>query len=302
MDKPFKEEENNDQGTEVQAIEPVEQELIAFHGDTLVAVRLADGRIAVVLRWVCENLHLRSHGQVSRIKRTPAIEKELLRVRVETSGGKQTMPALTLRGFPTWILGIHPGEVKEDPTHPGRAEHIREMIIAYQVEAIDVLYKHFAAKAQRSVQAISGPDSGSAVVPLEPMKPEPGAAQHEVITYFENLSLWARAQADRYAQEWRGHIEEWRGVLEGRLEGMEEVVRSVLPDVCRQTLTTVQQANVKGMAKRLADVSGKSHQTIYWDLNQAFEVPSYKDILEADYPVVQHWFLQQIEAGKKSGK
>ncbi len=37
------------------------------------------------------------------------------------------MPALTLRGFPAWVLGIIPNEVKN--------ERLRSLVIAYQIEA-----------------------------------------------------------------------------------------------------------------------------------------------------------------------
>jgi len=51
-----------------QYLEPEEQESILFHGQNIVAVRLADGRICVVLRWVCESLKLQPGGQVRRIE------------------------------------------------------------------------------------------------------------------------------------------------------------------------------------------------------------------------------------------
>ena len=48
---------------------PVEQDTIPFYGHDLVAVRLDDGRIAAVLRWLCEGLHLDPLGQLQRIER-----------------------------------------------------------------------------------------------------------------------------------------------------------------------------------------------------------------------------------------
>ncbi len=133
-----------------QVVDPVEQEVVPFHEHEIIAVRLADGRICVVLRWVCETLQLDSQGQVRRIERTASTARELVRVRVQPrvagskGGGVQTMPALTLRGFSPWILGINPDEVKSDePTEEAR---IRELIVAYQEEAKDVLYLHFLNK------------------------------------------------------------------------------------------------------------------------------------------------------------
>jgi P22_AR N-terminal domain len=125
-----------------QALEPVEQESIVFHEQDIVAVRLADGRICVVLRWICESLKLAPNPQVRRIERTAATAEELVRVKVQTRGGRQTMPAITLRGFTPWVLGLNPNEV-QDEEKPQEAERIRALIIAYQTEAKDVLYEHF---------------------------------------------------------------------------------------------------------------------------------------------------------------
>ena len=71
---------------------PVEQDTITFHGHDLVAVRLADGRIAAVLRWLCESLQLDPQGQLQRIERKTALRNGLVRVRVDTDGGPQEMP------------------------------------------------------------------------------------------------------------------------------------------------------------------------------------------------------------------
>src|SRR6266436_3779057 len=106
-----------------QALEPVEQEEVPFKNETIVAVRISDGRICVVLRWVCQSLRLDTQGQVQRIQRTAATAKELVRVRVQTGGGRQTMPAITLRGFSPWVLGLNPNEVKSD--NPTEDERIR---------------------------------------------------------------------------------------------------------------------------------------------------------------------------------
>ena len=107
-----------------QALEPVLQEEVPFRDHSITAVKLPDGRYAVVLRWVCEVLNLDPQGQVQRIQRTAAIAGELFRAKIEPragaekprrGGGPQIMPVLTLRGFSPWILGINPNEVEEDP-------------------------------------------------------------------------------------------------------------------------------------------------------------------------------------------
>src|SRR5579864_2677171 len=217
-------EEDTKNGNSQQALEPVLQEDVPFKEHTITAVRLTDGRIAVVLRWVCEVLNLDPSGQVQRIQRTAAIANELLRVKVQPrekpkrGGGAQLMPVLTLRGFPTWILGINPNEVEEDPNEPGKAEKIRRMIVVYQVEAVDTLYNHFAQGMTQHAPALPEGSRAAVVVrerttefePTKPAEPSAEATEEELATYYEDLALWALSQARQHAQRWRGRIEEWR--------------------------------------------------------------------------------------------
>jgi hypothetical protein len=58
----------------------------------------------VVLRWICENLHLDVTAQIQRIKRTEVIADDLLYVRIQMVGGSQVMPTLLLRAVPYWLL------------------------------------------------------------------------------------------------------------------------------------------------------------------------------------------------------
>ena len=50
------EQEQEEQPT--QALIPLEQETILFHGKPIVAVKLPEEQSGVVLRWICENLQL----------------------------------------------------------------------------------------------------------------------------------------------------------------------------------------------------------------------------------------------------
>ena len=77
---------NEEQDQDPQALIPIVQETIMFR-DSLVVVRLPDGRSGVVLRWICENLGLAPNGQIARIKRTEVIADDLVYVQVQTEGG-----------------------------------------------------------------------------------------------------------------------------------------------------------------------------------------------------------------------
>src|SRR5215471_14175370 len=127
----------NTQGEAPEVLEPVQVERIPFHGRELLAVRLADGRIAAALRWLCEGLGLDTQAQVRRVRRTKAIRGELLSVRITTEGGPQVMPALTVRALPFWLAGLDTSRLAPD---------LEPVILAYQLEAVDVLYRHFAER------------------------------------------------------------------------------------------------------------------------------------------------------------
>src|SRR5579885_1441811 len=89
---------------QAEALIPVEQDTITFYGHKLVAVRLKDGQIAAVLRWLFESLNLERTGQMQRIERKTALRDGLIQVRVDTEGGPQTMPALTLDVLPGYLF------------------------------------------------------------------------------------------------------------------------------------------------------------------------------------------------------
>jgi hypothetical protein len=57
---------------------PAEQETVLFHGKPIIVVHFADGRTGIILRYLCENLHLDPHGQCQRIERTEAIAEHLV--------------------------------------------------------------------------------------------------------------------------------------------------------------------------------------------------------------------------------
>lgn len=284
-----------------QALEPLEQESISFHGEQIIAVRLADERIAVVLRWVCESLRVDSQAQVRRIQRTNATSSELVRVKVQTSGGRQTMPAITLRGFSPWVLGINPNEVKSDK--PAEDERIRALIIAYQEEAKDVLYEHFVRRHPTL------PVSNEAtIVPAEPMQPQElgqEATDTEKAAYYENLAVWALWRASQYSQQWRSKVDEWRGQMETRIESNEAISR-LLPEIIErlgpETITPKHHQQVKTFAKQLHLATGKPYPTIYDDLKTVFEKGRIEDLLEEEWEQVEKWFRVQIERAKEKSR
>jgi hypothetical protein len=160
------------------------------------------------------------------------------------------------------------------------------------------LAKVGAQRLDEVLQPLPAPHVATAVAAVEqPAEEAPALAWAE---YYERLAALYRRQA---AYEARLTIIEARqDRLEDRMESVEEVSR-LLPDILGrlgpQTLTPEHQATVKHMAKRLNEVSGISYATIYSDLNAAFHVGKYGDILDSSWVDVATWFTTRIEAAER---
>ena len=274
---------SNEQEQETQALIPLVQDTILFNGRPLVVVRLPDGRPGVVLRWICENLHISSAAQVERIKRTEVIADDLVYVRVQTDGGPQIMPTLILHAAPYWLATIDTRRMDKDD--PRRLE-----ILNYQRNAVDALY----AWAQ-APKALATPTN---LVPAEQIsKPSPpieGADLGAWREYHRQMVLWF---------DWQHDIEAWRGSVESRLEGLEEVT-DLIPEILERlgphTLTPEHQHAVQKYVQQMHELTGKPYGTLYESLKAAFGVPKYADIPDQDWPRVVQWFRVQLEPWRKT--
>ncbi|GAC1349221.1 MAG: hypothetical protein NVS4B12_21870 [Ktedonobacteraceae bacterium] len=271
--------DNEQEEQESQALIPTEQQTIMFRGLPLVVVRLPDGRPGVVLRWICENLHLTPTGQVTRIKRTEVIANDLVYVRVETGGGFQKMPTLVLHSVPYWLATIDTRNMKKD-------DERRLEILHYQREVVDILY----AWAQ-TPRAIATPTSLVPSEPItEPTRPAPDATLADWHEYHLRMAA---------VIEWQMEVENWRSGIENRLEGLEAIIPDILDRLPPQTLTPDHQRQVQVYTKQLHEATAKPYPTIYDDLKAAFSVARYQDISEAEWDKIVNWFKVQIQRAKK---
>ena len=285
-----------DEKTVAEVLVPVEQDTVMFYSHPLIVVRLEDGRICAVLRYLCHGLKLDPSGQLERINRRTALTAGLVRVQVNTAGGPQEMPAITLRVLPGWLYTIDENRVKPEA---------REDVIVFQRECTDVLAEHFAAKQR---PALPQPD---ALVPSEPitkpLRPADGADRAAWIEYHHAMEAWLRWQndVDRWRREHEQHysaLAARQSALEDRVESVEEVTR-LIPEILErlgpETLSPEHQATVKNLAKRLNELAGFSYATIYGELNAAFHVGKYSDIPAARWPDVLAWFKLRLDAAER---
>ena len=280
-----------------------EMHTLTFYGKPILVVRLRDGRPAVVLRSLCENLAIDTNAQVRRVRRTEAIAQDLAQALILTEGGQQTAYVLLLRSVPYWLATLDPNRARPE---------VRADIIRYQRECVDVLYA-WAQQLPRATSEAHSPDeepahhvpapiseggSGTALLLPAPQEPGPEATPAERATYHEFMSVWHRRQADLHAQAWRTEIHARIEEHEARLEAKEALLH-LIPEMLErlgpETISPQQQGLVRGYVKRLHEVSGKPYPTIYDDLRRAFGPARYQDLLASEWPQVEQWFRIQIE-------
>jgi hypothetical protein len=115
-------------------IVPIEQKIVNFYNDEIVAIRAADGTVYVPIRPICDNLGVTLAGQRERINRDPVLSEVATSVSVTLTQQARDMICLPLKFIPGWLFGINAERVKPE---------LRSAIIRYQKECFDVLAEAF---------------------------------------------------------------------------------------------------------------------------------------------------------------
>ena len=191
--------------------------------------------------------------------------------------------ALILRAVPFWLAGIDAKRVREE---------IRPDIIRYQREVVDVLYAW--AQTQHTLP------QPAALVPAEPITQPARPAQDAPFAEWREYYLRMAA-----IMEWQMDVDQWRGSVESRLEGV-EAMTGLIPEILErlgpQTLTSAHQRQVQALVHQLSQLTKKHSATIHDDLKTAFSVAKYSDIPEDQWTQVDRWFKVQIERATKKQK
>ncbi len=205
-----------------------------------------------------------------------------------TESGLQRAHVLALRSVPYWLTGI---DAKR--TWP----ELREEIIRYQKEAVDVLYSW-----AQSPRVLPTPTTRlvPAEAPAKPIAPQAGTSYEEWITYHQQMTQWYLQMQE---VESRLQIVEHRqNEFEDRIESL-EAITDLIPEILErlgpETLTPEHQRDMQVYVRRLSQASGKHPNTIHEDLKTAFHKPRYQGLLEDEWPQVENWFKIQIERAKR---
>lgn len=135
---------------------------IDFHDDTLFAVEAPEG-VFVALKPIADRLGLDWTAQLRRTKRDPILSEGMAIMTIPSPGGAQETATLPLALLPGWLFGIGINQVKAEA---------RAMVLTYQRECHEVLFRHFNA-----------PKSGVvAALPCEPAREEPVPVRRALVT------------------------------------------------------------------------------------------------------------------------
>lgn len=106
---------------------------IPFRAGEILALQKPDGGVHVVIKRICETLGVDFSGQLQKLRSYHWATVEMIST-VDPNSREREVCVLPLDQVPMWLVTIHPSKV---------AEEYRDDLKAYQLEARDVLARHF---------------------------------------------------------------------------------------------------------------------------------------------------------------
>ena len=269
--------------------EPLQQKIVPFYGDELVAVQQPDGAIFVLFARLCENLGLARGGQVRRIQRHAVLSEGLTSVAVQTEGGPQEAQCLRLDLLPLWLSGLQARRVKEE---------LQPKLVHYQREAAGVLWQAFKPQILVDETTIV-PSESQAIRQLQQIAEMGYAiarmAEQQIELQRQQEVLGRRMDsAARVIKDVQGHlatVEVRLGVLEDQFHPAAYITEPQATEVSNQ---------VKALAELLTgtDKAKNHYQGIFAELYRRFGVSSYKLIRQEQYAAVLQ-FLEEWRAASR---
>ncbi len=262
---------------EARMSDAMQQRIVPFHGDELIAVQRPDGNIFVHFGRLCDNLGLARSPQVRRAQRHEVLNKGLVTLTVETEGGAQSAQCLRIDLLPLWMAGLHASRVKAE---------LRDKLVHYQEEAAVILWQAFKPQILVDQRAV------------EPVDDQVIKQLQQIVELGYAIARMGEQQIELQRQQ---------RALSGRVDTAARVIRDVqlrldtmdirlgdVEDLVRpeEAITDAQATEVSHQVKALAELltgkdSSRNHyQGIFAELYRRFGVSSYKLIPQAKYPAV----------------
>lgn len=256
--------------SESKTIVPVEQKMVSFYDDEIIAVRLPDDVVYVPLRPICDLIGVDWGGQAKKVNNDPILSQTIASVeitlRVDDARKQITskMTCIPLDYLNGWLFGINANRVKES---------IRESLMRYQKDCYRVLFDAFgrndvAVRHDEELIASSSPE-GSA--------------------YRVALAVARLARQQYYLSKRVDGAEQKIGELDHRLALIESNMGEP------QAFITESQAQqlagaVKLIATLLSKRSGKNEfGGVYGELYRRFGITSYKRLPAVRFEQAMEW-------------
>lgn len=255
------------------ALTPTEQKTVLFYDDEITAVRLADGRVMIPVRPLCDRLGVAWSPQLRRINRDAVLADEVQGVTVTvTPGGQQGMMCLPLDYISGWLFGINADRVNPD---------VRDRLIRYQRECYRVL-----AEAFQDGRLTTDPDTDIEAL-LQQDSPAAQAYQMAMaVVRLARQQLIIEAKMEEHGRALDDHGE--------RLDQLEAAVGG-------KHVTEAQAAQISQAVKAVALALGKKTKRnefggVYGELYRKFNVTSYKAIPQRRFNEVMAFLNEWLQS------
>jgi hypothetical protein len=247
----------------------VEQKMVHFYDDELIAVRADDRQVYVSIRQMCDALGIDPQGQTRRIRRHGVLADGLKGVdNLSTPGGPQSAYVLRVDLVPLWLSGIRTKSVKEA---------IRPKLEMYQREAAKVLWEAFqdgrlTGDVSFSQLAQSGSDAAQA--------------------YRMALAVAKLAENQLLMETQLGQYGERLDEYDRRLEQVEAALGDEERHISEEQASQISQA-VKAVAMILTQRSGSNqYGSVYGELYRKFGITSYKRLPAGQFEAAMEWLTE----------
>lgn len=282
------------------ALVPVEQRTVAFYDTELVALRDAEGTIWVPLRRLCDAIGVAFTNQTKKIQSDPVMSDNLKLLPVLHPDGRTfEMDCLSLKYVRAWLFGINANRVKAE---------IRDKLLAYQREVIEVIDRAFTPVSQ---------ESGLDETMIRAMRDNAlQQAQLWEMVLSERQRLRRTEQAVEELDEQMGvfgkliyqHDDALRHVLQdltrlrseqGAILARFSDVTRLLPDANAATITPDEKAAIKALVDDIVAAAqqkgvrlgqGRNDYPAVWDaFKRHFDLAKYDELPRAHYPAALQW-------------
>ena len=246
---------------------PLEQRIVEFYGDELVAVRVDNGRVYVSLRHMCQALDIDMTAQRQRIQRHNVLNEGLGVCKIQTPGGMQNSYVLRVDLVPLWLTGIRTSMIQQE---------IRAKLENFQKEAAAVLWEAF-----QEGRLTADP-------------------QFETLLHQNTDAVQAYKMAMAVVKLARQQIllEGRLGDTELRLDNVEDRLATVEEQLSgSQTVTEDQASQLSQAVKTVAIALGKQTKknefgAVYGEMYRKFGITSYKLLPANRFTETMDWLTE----------